>query len=335
MTGVQYRRLKTALDRHKADLMGKGAHIVYIGYKVKNGKKTDRLAVICGVAKKIDKSQVTANNLIPQMVDNCETDVMEIEPIVAQSRTSRNRPAPGGVSIGHYAITAGTLGCLVRHPNSLELFILSNNHVLANSNNANVGDDIYQPGVYDGGNANDKIGELHDWVPIDFGGGNGGGGGCPIGSFVTRALNKIAEVFGRKTRVQVTPQAVNNVDAAIAKPTTDNLVTKNIMEIGVPTGHGVASLGDPVKKSGRTTGLTTGFVEGVGATVSISYGSAGTAVFTDQLVLGPMSAGGDSGSVILNNDNQVVALLFAGSSSTTIVSPIHYALDAFGVGIET
>ena len=50
---------------------------------------------------------------------------------------SRMRPAPGGISVGHFAITAGTLGCFARGrsaPRSNRVLMLSNNHVLANSN---------------------------------------------------------------------------------------------------------------------------------------------------------------------------------------------------------
>lgn len=60
--------------------------------------------------------------------------------IEAQLHRFRIRKAPGGVSVGHYKITAGTLGCLATR--GRRLLILSNNHVLANSNNARTGDPI-------------------------------------------------------------------------------------------------------------------------------------------------------------------------------------------------
>ena len=68
----------------------------------------------------------------------------------------RMRPAEGGVSVGHFAITAGTIATAVydREPFPgipRRYYILSNNHVLANSNNANIGDAILQPGPFDGG----------------------------------------------------------------------------------------------------------------------------------------------------------------------------------------
>ncbi|MBZ4322609.1 hypothetical protein [Streptomyces huiliensis] len=52
--------------------------------------------------------------------------------IDAQAHRCRIRPAPGGVSVGHYRITAGTLGCLAvgrSAPRNSRLLALSNNHV--------------------------------------------------------------------------------------------------------------------------------------------------------------------------------------------------------------
>ncbi len=71
--------------------------------------------------------------------------------------------------MGHFRITAGTFGCLVRRGN--QLFVLSNNHVLANSNNAQLGDPILQPGPFDGGRIPEHvIGQLSQFVPVNFGG---------------------------------------------------------------------------------------------------------------------------------------------------------------------
>ncbi|NIU63493.1 MAG: hypothetical protein GWN66_23410, partial [Pseudomonas stutzeri] len=85
-----------------------------------------------------------------------QTDVQETGVIRAlQDHTAKWRPAPGGVSIGHVDITAGTLGCLVVRGD--HIYILSNNHVLANSNEAEPGDAILQPGPHDGGTMDDQI----------------------------------------------------------------------------------------------------------------------------------------------------------------------------------
>jgi hypothetical protein len=123
---------------------------VGIGYKRVGGKPTAELSMICSVTVKRSRRSLSERQMIPATIQSIPTDVYPTGPLYAfQSPTGRFRPAPGGVSIGHYLITAGTLGCLVKKGG--KLYILSNNHVLANSNDASIRDAILQPGPYDGG----------------------------------------------------------------------------------------------------------------------------------------------------------------------------------------
>src|SRR5438034_10144668 len=85
--------------------------------------------------------------------------------------TKRQRPAPMGFSVGHPAIPAGTIGARVRDALG-RVYILSNNHVLANSNGATIGDPEYQPGPFDGGTSADQIATLSDFQVINFTGGS-------------------------------------------------------------------------------------------------------------------------------------------------------------------
>jgi hypothetical protein len=89
-----------------------------------------------------------------------------------------------------------------------------------------------------------------------------------------------------------------------------------------------------IQKSGRTTGFTSGAIQQVDATVQVSYGMGQVATFTDQLVAGAMSAGGDSGSAVLDEGGRVIGLLFAGSESTTIINRIQNVLEALDVGVD-
>jgi hypothetical protein len=204
---------------------------------------------------------------------------------------------------------SGTLGSLVtaQTTDGIGFFILSNNHVLARSNAASIGEAISQPGLID---------------------------------FQCRVPPTVANLTAF-------PQLTSNVDAAIARLTT----TSSMDTSGKITGIGtissnptLPSAGLPVQKSGRTTGVTSGTVTSFETDVSVRYqprcgqGKKFTISFTNQVVVSPgsFSAGGDSGSLILTNDgnNQPVALLFAGSSTTTIGNPICEVLSevstAFG-----
>ena len=217
-----------------------------------------------------------------------------------------DRPVPIGVSTGHPAITAGTIGARVT--DGANVYALSNNHVYANENSAAIGGPIIQPGTYDGGSSPaDDIGTLSAYASIDFDGG------------------------------------VNYVDAAIAL-TTDTLLGNATPSDGYGTPKSTiaeAAIGLKVKKYGRTTGETNGRVYAIYVTVKVSY-DTGIALFEDQIIVTPgsFSAGGDSGLLIVVNSKRSgdhlkpVGLLFAGSSLYTVANPIGLVLDEFGVTID-
>lgn len=216
-----------------------------------------------------------------------------------------DRPVPIGVSTGHPDVTAGTIGARVTDGSNV--YALSNNHVYANENNANIGDPVLQPGTYDGGMVpDDSIGTLYAFVPISF-------------------------------------TDVNVVDAAIALSSIASLDNTTPPDgYGAPKSTTAdASIGMKVLKYGRTTGQTKGRVYAINVTVDVWYDS-GVARFENQIVITPgtFSAGGDSGSLIVvdskrtNDHLKPVGLLFAGSSRYTIANPIGPVLDAFGVTID-
>jgi len=277
------------------------------------------------VMKKESVDQLKKKDLIPKSIGDEITDVIETGLIRAlKARTDRWRPAPGGVSIGHEWITAGTLGCLVKKGG--QIFILSNNHVLADSNNAPIGSAILQPGKHDGGTFTDRIAVLSEFVPIEF---VGLPSECPIGKMIAGLFNLPARATKRQTRLQAVKvkQLENLVDAAIARPVDDSFVKGEILEIGVPIGLKEAELGMAIQKSGRTTGLTKGEILQVDAMVTVQYGEGKTALFVDQIMAGEMCSGGDSGSAVLDMDRNLVGLLFAGSDTSTIINSIQHVFE--------
>ncbi len=309
---------------------------VGIGYQIKGGEQTGNYAIVVMVSRKLPLPALAPNTILPKNVDGVTIDVIEVGELRAlQARTDRWRPAPGGISIGHYKITAGTFGAIVRDINSGERLILSNNHVIANSNDADPGDQILQPGPIDGGSPDvDTIAHLDRFCPIEFA---TEPGICDIADTYASLGNAIAGLLGSKHRVntqQSDPQAVNLVDAAVAKPVNDSDVLDEILEIGTIEGSEEGSLGMSVRKSGRTTRFTTSQINLINATVDVNYGSDRTARFENQLVSGPMSQGGDSGSLLVAGDSlHAVGLLFAGSNQSTIFNPIQAVLDCLEVEI--
>jgi hypothetical protein len=305
---------------------------VGIGYKISHGVNTGELGLIISVTRKVDPSILTAEDLVPAALDGVKTDVVETGELRAFQLGPRDRwrpVVPPGVSLGHYRVTAGTFGCLVRRGE--ERFILSNNHVLADSNNGQEGDAILQPGAADGGTSDDRIATLADFVPIDFGTSSPE---CSIAEWSAGLLNFVAGALGSSHQLRAVKQTegVNRVDAALGRPVSPDIVSNEILYIGAPIGAGEATLGTEVQKTGRTTGHTQDIITQIDATVSINYNGP-TALFTGQLVAGAMSQGGDSGSAVLDMDRRVVGLLFAGSSTTTIINPIDEVLSALNVEV--
>jgi hypothetical protein len=303
---------------------------VGLGYKVSQGVQTDELSLIVSVTHKVDPSALAEHDLVPRALDGVRTDVVETGVLRAFGLGPRDRwrpIVPPGVSLGHYHITAGTFGCLVRR--GREVFILSNNHVLADTNNGRAGDAILQPGPADGGTADDRIATLADYVPLDFG---TAPPECPVAEWSAKLLNYVAGALGSSHQFQAVRQTagLNRVDAALARPLSSDLVSNEILGIGVPTGAGTATLGTAVQKAGRTTGHTQDTITQIDATLRIDYRGP-TALFTGQLVAGPMSQGGDSGSAVLDMDRRVVGLLFAGSDAATVINPIGEVLSALDV----
>jgi hypothetical protein len=317
----QYKRLIRGANQFISMLKCDCINGYGLGLKRTSGQQLKgQLAIIVFVSKKLSLKSLPLANRIPERIripdDRAERGVLDFYTDVQEARfrslkyVNKMRPAKGGISIGHIDITAGTLGGLVRDKQNGKTVILSNNHVLANSNNGKAGDSILQPGPYDGGtDPADRIATLTKFVPIDF-----------------------------------SEQGENRIDAALATPVSPNDVLWNTVDIGpaVPAEKRIlrsSDIGLYVHKTGRTTEHTQGYVQAVFATVQITYDQFRKATFIDQIIVSqspseePFSQGGDSGSLVYDSDNKCVGLLFAGSEAghsepaKTIVNPIGYVMQ--------
>lgn len=246
-----------------------------------------------------------------------EVDVRYVGKIRARASTpwyrSKQRPLLIGSSIGFKGqgfIMAGTLGCFVRKGTSPALYILSNNHVLADENRYPKGKPIFQPGELDGGNpATDAVAKLSAFVRLATG----------------------ATCF---------------VDCAIAM--LNSGMAADVAKLkGIGTLAGVISrdldVGDIVHKVGRTTGVRHGKVTAVELDgVTVEY-DMGVVSFDNQIEIEgsgtkSFSDAGDSGSLIVDGQLMAAALLFAGGDhggkngkGLTYGNPIAAVLKALKV----
>lgn len=219
-----------------------------------------------------------------------EVDVRYVGRIRARAKPwyrSKQRPLLIGSSTGFLAsgfIMAGTLGCFVRSGSSSALYILSNNHVLADENRYPKGRPIVQPGGLDGGSPTaDRVAKLTRFVRLD-------------------------------------PGQTNFVDCAIAKlNATIQADVHKLKGIGTLAGQRGSELqvGDVVHKVGRTTGVRHGRVTAFELDgVAVEY-DIGVISFDNQIEIEgagnrSFSDAGDSGSLIVDDEMLAAALLFAG-----------------------
>ena len=302
-------------EQRGANVMGVGT-----GVKWKNGVPTGEQALIVLVTHKVAPESLAPGDLVPAKIQDMQTDVLAIgypfaggnrpQDATTQTLTHHVRPAQGGYSVGHINITSDTidtcvydmLPCASTNPPTHRVgiprtyYILSNNHVLANSNAGLPNDPILQPGPFDGGvDPVDRIATLSRYIPITF------------EPPTPRALHR------------------NLVDAAVAAGQFHDL-NREIYWIGHVRGwrpKANVTVGTVVQKTGRTTSYTTGRITVVNATVDVGYGGGRVARFVDQIITTNMSAGGDSGSLVTTLDDVAVGLLFAGSSVAMIANQIE------------
>lgn len=207
-------------------------------------------------------------------------------------------PLPCGVSIGNDDdCAAGTLGCLVRSVSGGNPYLLSNHHVLEGSQG---GTRIDQPGRYDSKNCAHPAQVATNYLiaPILYDGSD------------------------------------NVIDAGIATYNVANFTGSMVNNLYTPTSNvTLPSINLGVKKVGRTSGLTTSSIAGVNVTLNVNYGGGNIGHFVGQIYIanGRFIQSGDSGSLMVDNNNNPVGLCFAGSSSACFANPITPVLNYFGV----
>ena len=303
-------RFKSILARYKERLL-KARHVIGVGFgkKEKDGKKTEQDSIIIMVDKKVEAGQLSSQDLIPESIEGIKTDVVEVGELkLLYNRVKRFRPAPPGVSLGHYQITAGTFGAVVKDVETGETLLLSNNHVLANLTNgfdgrAAPGDPILHPGAYDHGTQpDDIIGYLERFVPLNS------------------VVEKNLEGFNH-----------NLVDCAVARPVEPDCIDHIILDVGEVKGVKEAELNMKVVKSGRTTGVTSGKIKALNSMIKVKMGDNRLAFFDDQIISDSISESGDSGSLALDRDNNAIGLLFAGSDRASVYNRITNVLESLRI----
>jgi hypothetical protein len=278
----------------------------------------------------VDNTNTAA--LLPSSLDGFPVQVVVVGVIHAEQCGANNPqiayplPVPLGVSGGNALLfggccASGTIGFKVRDNASGAIGWISNNHVVGHGvdgcpSTAPFGTPEYQPGAVDVNcNPGQNIGTLVRTVPIDFSG-----------------------------------LADNEVDCGYVQ-CSDAAISANILNLGPQVNNVVpAFIGQFVRKNGRTTDCTEGIVAGINMTIAVDYSepspcttTCGTGIFTNQILVQPIIATnafalpGDSGSPVVDADNNAVGLLFAGDSigENVFANPIGAVLSALDVSLTS
>lgn len=286
------------------------------GKKEVDGRRIEQHAIKVYVRQKVPKRFLVKSQIIPESINGVVTDVVVTGQIRAATGSATApdpaayiRPAGCGTSIGHYLAMAGTLGCIVADDKG-ERFVLSNNHVLAHANKAQIGDVILQPGVQDAGKLDDKkywLAKLTKFEPLVF------------------------------------DNSANRIDAAIARVIDDKHVDVNLVKIGkigdttvkvLPHDRSIS-----VQKYGRSTNFSQGYTGDTLVDTWIYYDNA-QVWYEGQIAIesddGIFAAGGDSGALIVTTKgNQPVGLLLGIDGKKTYANKIDDVLDRLSVKIVT
>ncbi|MEM6793901.1 MAG: hypothetical protein AAF725_07945, partial [Acidobacteriota bacterium] len=186
--------------------------------------------------------------------------------------TGRVNPLVGGVSVGTITGQAGTLGGIVWDRTDGTPCVLSNWHVLASTPTAQVGQPVFQPALFDGGTETDVVARLKRW------------------SLEETGDVALAEISGAR-----------------------HYASGEILGLWSPlAGYVAPRLNQNIRKWGRTTGFTRGFIDGLHLATNIDYGNGVVRYFRDQFHIAPLyleldvSQAGDSGSLVIASYNPLV-----------------------------
>ena len=306
--------------------------------KITKGKIVkDRMSVRVYVSKKIPLDQfkkrgifskfLSLKDLIPSSINGIPVDVIEMgdayaleqvapRPIKSRQSTQiRFRPLQAGTSATHFQSTACTLNCLYKDNLTGKLLLSSNAHCFGRENTAKIGDPILSPSPYDGGTvARDMIGEFYKGVEIKF---------SSFRSRIRNTFHKISRTFKSQdaffNRVDIAFATIRCFNCSICDPIKYKCGIK-VYSIGLPIGKRLPDLNQRVQKVGRTTGKTTGTVVSTSWTGTVKY-SRGSATFIDCILISGknFSLGGDSGSPVLDMNDNYIGALFGGSNNHSIV----------------
>lgn len=332
-------RVKEAAERDLRKIPG--VHAVGIGPKITNGKLTGEIAIHVLLPKKKPLDQIPPEHIVPSEIEGIKTDILEIPGFVATALPDQStyRPLKGGSQVrAGGGLGSGTLACLAKTTSDpIQVVALSNHHVLFSGTakgpscwGCTSGSNVGQPTLSDviGTNLRGFANETIDAAI----------------AVVNDGVQYLAEIqdFGLISSVRSTPITQDELLDMAMQPPPNNKFWVN--------------------KRGRTTGLTRGWLGSAqltGGPVHWPDGSVQREHYVNQILIlpeaftgapvpppagsHPVVQSGDSGSLVLDDNHQAVALLFADVTSdstspffgSAIACHISEVQTQLGIALET
>jgi hypothetical protein len=300
---------------------------VGIGLKESKGKFTEEISYRIFVSKKKSESTLKAGEIIPPAFNGIKTDVLNPLIItddsdvcgVERRTTAKERPIMAGIAISTDSDSYGTLGWFGKLNSDNTPILLTNKHVLYDSTNSTDSGKLKVAQSY--------LGEVTKCCCCE----------CGSDDAIGEAIIGIRDI---------SPASDTSVDCAIAKINTDiassmkleitNASTTQVLKV---KGTEAAQVGDNVRKIGARSGFTKGVVVHLGdlATTAATDPNGGTIVIRQgQVLIIPandetyevkegtckkaFSNSGDSGAVVLNDNDKIIALNWGGDRTTNSVA---------------
>ena len=295
-----------------------GVHAVGVGDKLTGGERTDETSIRVYVSHKLPLAQIPPEERVPAEIEGVRTDVVEMAmPTLDQTPgipagteredTKEYRPVRGGTQLKlNGGSGPGTLGCVLTVTSDSRVIALTNHHVVTGACTDAASGQVGQP---DG---------------------------------TSSSSESCDDIIG----TVLDTQCDADVDVALVGLNAGTRWLAEIEEIGVVGGQGApAARGDQVRKRGRTTSLTGGFVDDVDVDGTILnhdqtpyrdyVGAMRILPNPDPAHPGPTrwSAGGDSGAAVVNAAGQVVGVHFGSAGGVGLVIPIQTVIVKFATGV--
>lgn len=303
-------------DRVADDLFAiPGVHGVGVGAKIVGGERTSETSIRVYVTQKRPLEEIPPQERVPPEIEGVKTDVVEealpkrtqipgLAPNLDPNDTGEYRPVRGGTQVKKPSGGAGTLGCICDVTGDpTRVIALSNHHIFYGVSEAHSPREVGQP------NGDDSSSQSCNDI---------------VGTIIDSQLDQ-------------------DVDIALIRLRASTQYLAEVQGVGRVVGQGPRpAMNDQVKKRGKRSQLTGGFVDDPSVDVDVPDPVTGT--FRHRRLIriepnpDPANPGptdfqieGDSGAALLDSSDRVIGVMFLGGRGIRLgwAMPIETIINKF------